>query len=82
LIGRRTDHPRVKQILESVVAASAALLFATGVSLARESLNEPVAIFIAGATVILMITKKADSLVIIAASALLALVASVLRPPI
>lgn len=82
LIGSRTEHPRVKQILESVVVASAALLFAAGISLARDSLTEPVAIFIAGATVVLMITKKADSLVIIAGSALLALVASAVRLPI
>jgi chromate transporter len=78
-IGRRAESPRIKQILESVVVASAGLLFSAAIPLARESLTDLVTVVIAAATIILMVTKKADSLVIIGGSAVLTLIASALR---
>ena len=78
-IGSRQEHPRIKQILESVVAASAGLLFSAAIPLARESLTDVITIAIAVVTVILMITKKVDSLIIIESAALITLVAGALR---
>lgn len=78
-IGPRAENPRVRRIMESVVVASAGLLLSAAIPLARESLTDLITIAIAAATVVLMITKKADSLVIIGASALVTLVASALR---
>lgn len=78
-LGPRRDHPRVKQTLEFVVAASAGLLFWAAIPLARESLSDTITILIAAVTVILMITKKADSLIIIGGSALVTLVAGALH---
>ena len=78
-IGRRAESPRITQILESVVVASAGLLFSAAIHLAQESLTDFITVFIAAATVILMITKKADSLVVLSGAALLTLVASTLR---
>ena len=76
-IGNRAENPRLKQTLESVVVASAGLLFASAIPLARESLTDFVTILIAVATLFLMITKKVDSLTIIAGSAALTLILAV-----
>jgi chromate transporter len=43
-VGRRMDHPRVKGVLHTVVIASAGLLFAAAIPLARSALTEPVTI--------------------------------------
>jgi chromate transporter len=67
-IGRWAESSRIKQILESVVVASAGLLFSAAIPLARGSLTDLTTVVIAAATVILMITKKADSLIIIGGS--------------
>lgn len=78
-IGNRAENPRLKQTLESVVVASAGLLFASAIPLALESLTDFVTILIAVATLFLMITKKVDSLIIIAGSAALTLILAVVR---
>ena len=78
-IGPRQEHPRIKQILECVVAASAGLLFTAAIPLARESLTDFITVLIAATTVVLMLTKKADSLVIIGGAAVVTLVAGALR---
>ena len=80
ILGRRAQNPRIKQILESVVVASAGLLFSAAIPMARESLTDTVTVVIAVTAIILMITKKADSLVIIGGSALLTLFVAALRP--
>ena len=78
-IGRRAENPRLKQTLESVVVASAGLLFASAIPLARESLTDVVTVLIAAATLLLMITKKVDSLIIIATSAVLTVIVAAAR---
>jgi chromate transporter len=75
-IGPRRERPRVKQILESVVAASAALLFASAIPMARESLTDPITIFLCAATTVLMIVRKMDPLILIGASAVITLAAA------
>ena len=78
-IGHRAENPRLKQTLESVVVASAGLLFASAIPLARESLTDTVTILIAAATLLLMITKKVDSPIIIAGSAILTVIVAAAR---
>ncbi len=78
-IGHRAENPRLRQMLESVVVASAGLLFAAAIPLARESLTDFFTILIALATLFLMITKKVDSLIIIAGSAALTLIIAAVR---
>lgn len=78
-IGPRQEHPHIKQVLESVVAASAGQLFSAAIPLARESLTDVTTILIAAITVVLMVTRKADSLLIIGGAAAVTLVAGALR---
>jgi chromate transporter len=78
-IGPRRERPRVKQILESVVAASAALLFASAIPMARDSLTDPITIALCAATAIAMLAKKVDPLLLIAASAVITLVTTSLH---
>lgn len=78
-IGHRAENARVKQTLESVVVASAGLLFASAIPLARESLTDSLTVLIALVTLFLMITKKVDSLIIIASSAFLTLLVGAVR---
>jgi len=46
-VGRRMEHPRVKSILQTVVIASAGLLLAAAIPLARDALTGPVTVAIA-----------------------------------
>lgn len=77
-IGHRAESPRMKQIFESVVVASAGLIFVSAIPLARESLTDVITVLIAVTTLYLMITKKVDSLIIIAASAVITIIAAAL----
>lgn len=72
-IGPRREHPRVQRVLESIIAASAGMLFAASVPLARESLTDEVTVLIAVVTAVLLLTRKADSLVLIAGAAVVSL---------
>src|SRR5258708_3202379 len=45
--GRKIEHPRVKASLQTVVVASAGLLLAAAIPLARDALTDPVTIAIA-----------------------------------
>jgi chromate transporter len=45
--GRKIEHPRVKSVLQSVVIASAGLLLAAAIPLARDALTDPVTMAIA-----------------------------------
>lgn len=74
--GRRMEHPRVKSILQTVVIASAGLLLAAAIPLARDALTDPVTIAIAAVSLILLLTTKIDTLWIILAAAVISLTAS------
>lgn len=76
LIGRRSDHPRIKSILEYVVLASAGLLLAAAIPLGRSALVDPVTLAIAVAAVLLILSKKIDSLWIILGAAMITMIAS------
>jgi chromate transporter len=74
--GRRLGHPRVKGILQTVVIASAGLLLAAAIPLARDALTDPVTIAIAVVTLTLLLLTKLDTLWIILAAAVISLSAA------
>jgi chromate transporter len=75
-VGRRMEHPRVKDVLHTVVIASAGLLLAAAIPLARDALTDPVTIGIAVATLVLMLVSEIDTLWIILGAAVISLSAS------
>jgi chromate transporter len=75
-VGRRMDHPRVKSVLQAVVIASAGLLLAASIPLAKEALTGPITIAIAVATLVLMLVTSLDTLWIILGAAIVTLSAS------
>jgi chromate transporter len=74
--GRHIDHPRVRSVLQAVVIASAGLLLAASIPLARDALTDPVTIAIAVVSLIILLTTELDTLWIILASAAVSLSAS------
>jgi chromate transporter len=74
--GRQTEHPRVKGILHTVVIASAGLLLAAAIPLARDALTDPVTIAIAVASLALLLLTELDTLWIILGAAVISLSAS------
>ena len=77
--GLKIEHPRVKSVLQTVILASAGLLLAAAIPLARTALTDPITIGIAVATVVLLLKTRLDTLWIILGSALISLSASALR---
>ena len=75
-VGRRTDHPRVKSVLQTVIVASAGLLVAAAIPLAQDALTGPVTIAIATISFVLLLTTKLDTLWIILGAAVVSLTAS------
>lgn len=75
-VGRRMEHPRVKSILQSVVIASAGLLLAASIPLARDALTDPVTIAVAIVSLALLLTTKWDTLWIILGAAVCSLSAA------
>jgi chromate transporter len=61
-VGRRMEHPRVKSILQTVVIASAGLLLAAAIPLARDALTGPVTVAIAAISFALLLATKLDTL--------------------
>lgn len=74
--GRTIDHPRVRAVLQSVVIASAGLLLAAAIPLARDALTDPVTVAIAAASLVLLLTTELDTLWLILGSAVVTLSAS------
>ncbi len=75
-LGRKAEHPRLKGMLQSVVLASAALLLVAAVPLARDAINSPLTAVIAVAALLLLLSKKIDTLWVIGGSAGVSLVAA------
>ena len=74
--GRKMEHPRVKSVLQTVVIASASLLLAASIPLARDALTDPVTVGIAAVSLALLLATKLDTLWIILGAALISLSAS------
>jgi chromate transporter len=75
-VGRRMEHPRVKGVLQTVVIASAGLLLAAAIPLARDALTDPVTVAIAVASLVLLLVTKIDTLWFILSAAVISLSAS------
>lgn len=78
-VGKHANHPRLRSMLQSVVLASAGLLWVSSIPLARETMRDPLTIAILLVTVILLVLRKLDSLWIILGAAALELGAASLH---
>jgi chromate transporter len=76
LARRRIEHPRVKSILQAVVVASAGLLLAATIPLARDALTDPATVGIALVSLFLLLATKVDTLWIILGAAVVSLSAA------
>lgn len=74
--GKKIEHPRVKAVLQAIVIASAGLLLAAAIPLARDSLVDPVTIGIALVSLILLLSTDIDTLWIILGAAVTSLSAA------
>jgi chromate transporter len=74
--GRRMEHPRIKNVLETVVIASAGLLLAAAIPLSQDALTDPVTIGIAVVSLALLLLTEIDTLWIILAASVISLSAS------
>ena len=72
-VGRKMQHPRVRGVLQTVVIASAGLLLAAVIPLARDALTDPLTVAIAVATIALLLATGIDTLWIILVAATLSL---------
>jgi chromate transporter len=70
-VGRRMEHPRVKGVLQTVVIASAELLLAAAIPLARDALTDPATIAIALVSLVLLLLTEIDTLWIILGAAVI-----------
>jgi chromate transporter len=75
-LGRRAAHPRLKGMLQSVVLASAALLLVAAVPLARDAVNSPLTCVVAVTALLVLLSKKLDTLWVIGGAATFSLAAS------
>jgi chromate transporter len=75
-LGRRAQHPRLKGMLQCVVLASAALLVVAALPLARDAITGPLTGTIAGLALVALLSKKIDTLWVIAGAATVSLIAS------
>ena len=73
---RRMEHPRIKNVLETVVIASAGLLLAAAIPLSQDALTDPVTIGIAVVSLALLLLTEIDTLWIILAASVISLSAS------
>jgi chromate transporter len=69
--GRRVEHPRFKAVLQNIVVASAGLLLAAAIPLARSALTDPITVGIALMSFILLVLTRLDTLWIILAASLI-----------
>lgn len=70
---RKIEHPRAKSILQTVVVASAGLLLAAAIPLAKDALTDPITDAIALVSLVLLFATKCDALWIILGAAVISL---------
>jgi chromate transporter len=78
-LGRKAEHPRVKGVLQAIVLASAGMLLATALPLAREAVSGVLLSLIAIGSVLALVFTRLDSIWVILGSAIVCLVADALR---
>jgi chromate transporter len=74
--GRHIERQRVRSVLQAVVIASAGLLLAAAIPLARDGLTDLVTVVIAAVSLIILLTTELDTLWIILGAAAASLSAS------
>jgi chromate transporter len=74
-LGRKAKHPRVKSVLQAIVFASAGMLLATALPLAREALSGVMLTSIALGSGLILVFTRLDSIWVILASAVVCLAA-------
>lgn len=72
-IGRRAEYPRIKGVLQAVVLSSAGLLWAATLPIARGAITDRVSLGILLGSVIVLATRKVESVWVILAAVLLQL---------
>ena len=77
LFGRSVDHPRVRSLQQAVVFASAGLLVAASLPLARDAVTGIVTAVIVIASILFMVLRKADALWIVVGAAVVNFLAAV-----
>ena len=77
-VGRRMEHARVRSILQTVVIASAGLLLAASIPLAKDALTDPITVGIAVVSLALLLVTKLDTFWIILGAATCSLSAAAL----
>ncbi|MBI4694437.1 MAG: chromate transporter [Gammaproteobacteria bacterium] len=78
-VGARAAHPRMRAILDTIVLASAGLLFAAVLPLARDALTGPLTLGIAAASFLALALRGLDTLWVIGGAALLSSAAAALH---
>jgi hypothetical protein len=76
LVNPHARHPRARNVLRAVVLASAGLLWAATLPIARASVTTPLSLVIFVGSFTVLATRKVDSLWVILSVALLQLTAS------
>lgn len=76
--GKRAQHPRVRNMLQCVVLASAALLVLATIPIGRDALHGPLTVAITVVALPLLIAKRINTLWIIAGAAALSFTGSML----
>jgi chromate transporter len=74
--GRHVEHPRVRSVLQAVVIASAGLLLAASIPLARDALTDLTTVAIAVVSLIILLTTELDTLWIILGAAVVSFTAA------
>jgi chromate transporter len=72
-LGRRAEHPRVRGMLQCVVMTSAVLLALAAVPIARSAITDHLTLIIAIVGFLVLMTKRIDTLWLIAGSSALSL---------
>ena len=76
--GRRAQHPRVRNMLQCVVLASATLLVLAAIPIGRDALNGPLTIAITVVALPLLLLKRINTLWIVAGAAALSFTGSMI----
>ncbi len=64
-VGSRSDHPRMKSMVRAVILSSAGLLLSAALPLARDAITGPLTLGIAGASLLLTLFTRIDTLWVI-----------------
>jgi len=73
---KRAEHPRAKSMIHAVILASAGLLWASAFPLTREFATEPFTVGVLVVSVVVLLTRKVESLWVVLAAGSIELVAA------